>query len=81
MAKYAEKLYENRVITVRGEERQVMSCDYEPPDPSVGIMGGVLMITTDDGKEYNVWDDGTIVDPNNNDETVGEGPELTPSGD
>lgn len=49
--------------------------DYEPPDPSVGIFGGCLTVTLEDGRDYDIWDDGSVAFAADG-YVVGRGPEL-----
>lgn len=53
--------------------------DYEPPDPSVGIFGGVLTVTCEDDRDYDMFDNGDVTfccDMTGY--VVGHGPELYP---
>lgn len=65
-----------------GRQLTVVSVgDYEPADPSVGISSGYVCVTCDDGKDYDVSDNGDVYAAGSNGDRLGTGPEPMPAWD
>lgn len=49
--------------------------DYEPSDRSVGIMTGCLTVTLEDGRDYDILDNGDVTFAADS-QVIGHGPEI-----
>lgn len=80
MQKYVNKILTGADLTMTdGRKVRVVSVgDFEPADPSVGIMSGFCCVTGDDGQDYEVMDNGDVYRSDPEWVKVGTGPSLEP---
>lgn len=75
---YVEKVLTGATLDMKDGRQLTVDTigDYEPWDPSVGIMTGSVSVTTTDGGEYWITDDGSVYSDGGDGKKVGSGPDL-----
>lgn len=81
--KYVEERLKGATLDMKNATQLVVAGvgDYEPADPSVGIWSGFVDVTTEDGGEYLITDDGSVYAAGGEGDKIGIGPELQPDYD